>query len=148
MKSNLKDEKRKIIIYNRNKKNLKHVLRLILFYIRVITVLASLLVSYFWMVSGSFKSSNEILISDCTISGQEPLWFPKKFTFDNYLKVNETIPMFQYLKNSFYISGGTMIFTTLISMFAAYGMSRIRFAYKKHYEIFGSFRNVGKDIHK
>ncbi len=113
----------------------KYIINSILFYTGILIIIASVFGPYLWMVSGSFKPSNELTISDCTIPGQEPTWIPRQFTIQNYLNINETIPMFEYFKNSMWISCGTMIFSVLISMFAAYGMSRIRFSFKKSYEL-------------
>jgi multiple sugar transport system permease protein len=112
----------------------KRVLRICL-YLAVLLVVASVLGPYLWLVSSSFKTSLEIQSADITKPGKEPRWIPRTLTLENYLKVNKTVPMLDYLKNSMIISTGTMGFSIFISLFAAYALSRIRFRMKKAYEL-------------
>jgi len=112
----------------------KRVLHICL-YLAVLLVVASVLGPYLWLVSSSFKTSLEIQSADITKPGKEPRWIPRTLTLENYLKVNKTVPMLDYLKNSMIISTGTMGFSIFISLFAAYALSRIRFRMKKAYEL-------------
>ncbi len=124
----------------RNKKRMrikmvKFLTNRILVYSAVIIVAVAVLSPYLWMVSGSFKSTRELQTADCTIPDQEPTWIPRDFSWDNYININETVPMLGYFVNSMITSTGTMVFSIIISMFAAYGMSRVRFSFKKTYEM-------------
>lgn len=104
-------------------------------YCGVLVLVIAVLAPYMWMVSGSFKRTLEIQSADVTNPKLTPTWIPKNITLENYAWINKTVPMLRYLKNSLIMASGTMVFCTLISLFAAYALSRIRFAWKKPYEI-------------
>ncbi|MGC8777428.1 MAG: carbohydrate ABC transporter permease [Candidatus Caldatribacteriaceae bacterium] len=96
-------------------------------------VLAVILVPYFWMVSCSFKTTLEIQSADVMKPHLAPRWIPRKFTLENYLKVNRTVRMLDYFRNSLIISGGTMFFSILLSLLAAYALFRLQFPGKGTY---------------
>lgn len=104
-------------------------------YLVVFLVVFLVLAPYMWMVSGSFKSTLEIQSADITKIGMEPSWIPRNLTLRNYAEVNRNVPMLRYLRNSLIISIGTTFFSTIISLLAAYALSRIRFKWKKSYEL-------------
>ncbi len=85
------------------------------------------------MVSCSFKTTLEIQSADVMKPELAPRWIPRKFTWENYLKVNRTVRMLDYFRNSLIISGGTMGFSICISLLAAYTLSRFRFRGKNAY---------------
>lgn len=105
----------------------KEVVLRILLYLGVFLVLVIVLVPYLWMVSGSFKTSLEIQAADVTRPDLEPRWIPRTFTLENYAKINKTVPMLDYFRNSIIISLGTMFFSIIISITAAYALSRYNF---------------------
>src|SRR5690554_2506876 len=78
----------------------------ILLYLGVFLVLLFVLVPYLWMVSGSFKTSLEIQAADVTRPDLAPRWIPRTFTLENYAKINKTVPMLDYFRNSMIISLG------------------------------------------
>lgn len=104
-------------------------------YLTVIFVITMVLAPYMWMVSGSFKKTFEIQSADITKPGLEPRWIPRDFTLRNYKEVNKNVPMLRYLTNSLIMAIGATFFSTIISLLAAYALSRIRFTWKKTYEI-------------
>lgn len=112
---------------NQKSKPSWRVFRRILLYLAVFFVLAIILIPYLWMVSGSFKTSLEIQSADIMRPGLEPRWIPRTFTLENYAKINKTVPMLRYFKNSMIISLGTMVFSIVISITAAYALSRFNF---------------------
>lgn len=103
----------------------------ILLYAGVVLVLLFVLGPYFWMVSGSFKTTLEIQAADVMRPGLEPRWIPRTFTLENYANVNKTVRMLDYFRNSLIISFGSMFFSILISVSAAYALSRYRFRGKQ-----------------
>lgn len=107
----------------------------VLFGIALFLVLAGILVPYFWMVSCSFKTTLEIQSADVMKPELSPRWFPRKFTWENYLRVNRTVRMLDYFRNSLIISMGTMFFSIAISLFASYALSRFTFSWKKTYTL-------------
>lgn len=112
---------------SREKLFTKEVVLRILLYLGVFLVLVIVLVPYLWMVSGSFKTSLEIQAADVTRPDLEPRWIPRTFTLENYAKINKTVPMLDYFRNSIIISLGTMFFSIIISITAAYALSRYNF---------------------
>jgi multiple sugar transport system permease protein len=117
------------------KKALKRAFSKLFFYVALFIVLAIVLIPYLWMVSGSFKTTLEIQSADVTKPELSPSWIPRKFTWENYLRVNRTVRMLDYFRNSLIISVGTMIFSVIISLFAAYGLSRFNFSWKHGYTL-------------
>lgn len=107
----------------------------LLFALAVCLVVASVLFPYLWMVSGSFKRTIEIQSADYTKPGMEPSLLPRQPTLENYAKINKTVPMLRYLKNSLIISGGTMLVAIALSLFAAYALSRLEFRGRRLYEL-------------
>ncbi|NLW56796.1 MAG: carbohydrate ABC transporter permease [Firmicutes bacterium] len=79
------------------------------------------------MVSGSFKTTLEIQAADVTKPELEPRWIPRTFTLDNYKNVNKTVRMLDYFRNSIIISLGTMVLSIVVSISAAYALSRFDF---------------------
>lgn len=114
---------------------LLNILTKVSLYAAVLLLVLLVLAPYMWMVSGSFKTTLEIQSADSLVKGLEPSWIPRNITLENYAWINKTVPMLRYLKNSLIIALGTTLLTTLISLFAAYAMSRLRFGWKKAYEV-------------
>jgi multiple sugar transport system permease protein len=102
-------------------------------YTGVIAVLSTVVLPYFWMVSGSFKTTLEIQSADVSNPALTPSWIPNNFTLENYVNINTSVPMKSYFFNSMIISTGTMILSTIISLFAAYALARLKFGWKKSY---------------
>lgn len=107
----------------------------IFIYMCVILLLTFLLAPYLWMVSGSFKTTLEIQSSDSLIEGLEPSYIPRSPTIQNYTEVNKTVKILDYFRNSIIISLGTMILTSIVSLMAAYALSRLRFSWKNTYRV-------------
>jgi multiple sugar transport system permease protein len=128
MKAEMQQSSR-FTLNERSRKKLftKEVVLRILLYLGVFLVLVIVLAPYLWMVSGSFKTSLEIQAADVTRPDLEPRWIPRTFTLENYAKINKTVPMLDYFRNSIIISLGTMFFSIIISITAAYALSRYNF---------------------
>lgn len=117
------------------RRTLRGILGRVLFGLAIFLVLAGVLIPYLWMVSGSFKTTLEIQSADVLKPELSPRWFPRKFTWENYLRVNRTVRMLDYFRNSIIISVGTMVFSVGISLFAAYALSRFAFSWKRMYTL-------------
>lgn len=109
--------------------------RALLVYGGVALILAVVCLPYFWMVSGSFKTTLELQAADVSRPGMEPTWIPRAPTLRNYLQVNATVPMFRYFQHSFLISVGTMAVSTVLALFAAYARSRFAFPGRSLYSV-------------
>lgn len=108
--------------------NKQSLLKNILFYLIIFIILLFVLGPYAWMISSSFKTTVEI-------QGMQPTWIPQTFTLDNYTEMNRTVPILRYFKNSIIISSGTMIFSIILSILAAYGISRFKFKGRNLYVV-------------
>ena len=83
-----------------------------------------LLLPIYWLVSMSFKTTNEIL-------GAFTLW-PKKFTLENYQKIFTDPTWYNgYINSLIYVVINTVI-SVLVALPAAYAFSRYRFLGDKH----------------
>jgi glycerol transport system permease protein len=83
-----------------------------------------LLLPIYWLVSMSFKTTNEIL-------GSFTFW-PRKFTLENYQKIFTDPTWYNGYKNSLiYVVTNTVISVT-VALPAAYAFSRYRFLGDKH----------------
>ncbi|GGC76212.1 sugar ABC transporter permease [Thalassobacillus devorans] len=76
-----------------------------------------------WIISMSFKTSQELFAIPPTL-------IPETFAIENYRYVLETTGVVNYLKNSAIIVFFTVIFTLLVSVPAAYALSRFKFKLK------------------
>ena len=83
-----------------------------------------LLLPVYWLVSMSFKTTNEIL-------GSFTL-YPKEFTLDNYIKIFTDPTWYTgYLNSIIYVSINTIL-SVAVALPAAYAFSRYRFLGDKH----------------
>lgn len=75
-------------------------------------------VPYYWMLTMSLKSNNEL--------GQTPpTLFPRSLQITNYQEAVTTIPFGQYLINTLVITGLTILGAVLSNTLIAYGFSRV-----------------------
>lgn len=75
----------------------------------------------YWIVATSFKTSAEILdLNNIT-------YFPKKFTWDNYIQLFEQYNYMTLLKNSLIVSVASALVITFLSMLGGYGLARYKF---------------------
>jgi len=73
-----------------------------------------------WMVSTSFKSSDEVLRFP-------PVWIPQTLHFENYTIPWHRLPFPTYYKNTLIVVIFNLIGTVLSSSIVAYGFARLRF---------------------
>jgi len=116
-------------------RKIERVIKRVFLYFAVIIILISVLTPFIWMLSGSFKTRLEIQASDSKIPGKGPSWIPRKFTLDNYRTVNKEVKILDYFKNSIIISLGTMFFSVIIALLAAYSVSRFSFLGRTTYSV-------------
>src|SRR6185503_14217172 len=83
-----------------------------------------LLLPIYWLVSMSFKTTNEIL-------GAFTLW-PNKFTLDNYYKIVTDPTWYNGYRNSIIYVGINTVISVTVALPAAYAFSRFRFLGDKH----------------
>lgn len=78
------------------------------------------LVPFFWMLSASFKSNNDVY--------SVPIrWIPKEWHPENYSIIWDRIPLGTFFKNTAFLSIVITIIQLFTSSFAAYGFSKMQF---------------------
>ena len=97
-------------------KNSKKVLIFLFFIILVITSLVPII----YALKVSFDSGKTLLKTELSL-------IPEKFTVDKYKYVLVNLPFLTWLKNSLIVSSITVILSLLISVPAAYSLSRFEF---------------------
>ena len=76
---------------------------------------------FLWLFSTALKSSSE------NIFAYPPSFIPQHITLENFIEVCRQIPFAKYIKNSFIVSGITVILNILLSSLAAYPLARMSF---------------------
>ena len=82
---------------------------------------------FFWIITSSFKSPDEIISTSTTI-------IPRSFTLEHYDKILFNSDFFIYLKNSLIVSFSSMIISIILSVSAAYGLHKLKFYGNKFVE--------------
>ena len=91
-----------------------------LFYISLIIIFIVFFFPFFWIISSSIKSPEEII-------SKNPTYFPLSFTIEHYYKLLITSDILKYLLNSLIVSFSSMIISVILSLLAAYGLHKLKF---------------------
>lgn len=91
----------------------------------ILTVLVAVgsvvfILPFVWMVSTSFKSSDQVYLFP-------PVWIPDQFRWNNYTDAWGRLQFLNFYKNTLIIVVLNLIGTLLSSSLAAYGFARLRF---------------------
>ena len=92
----------------------------ILFYIALIIIFLFFFFPFFWIISSSIKSPEEII-------SKNPTFFPLSFTIEHYYKLLITSDILRYLLNSLIVSFSSMTISVVLSLLAAYGLHKLKF---------------------
>lgn len=74
----------------------------------------------YWMVSNSFKASNEV-------TQIPPTWFPFPIRIKNYILLFEQSDIWYWFFNSVVISVGTTVLILIVSSLASYSFAKLKF---------------------
>ncbi|WP_309120283.1 carbohydrate ABC transporter permease [Paenibacillus sp.] len=74
----------------------------------------------YWLFTSSMKNSSDVV-------KMPPDWWPKTFTFSNYVEVFESQPALRWTFNSLYVAGLSTVLLVVTSSMAAYAFSKLRF---------------------
>lgn len=88
---------------------------------------AFVLVPVYVMISSSLKPLQDV-------SG-EFRWIPSGLTVRPYFDIWETVPLAKYFVNSLIVAGAAAVFSVIVAVFAAYGVSRYRFRGKRVFTV-------------
>ncbi len=125
-----------------NALKLKKITKRIFLIFFLIIILFFFLVPYFVMLAGSIKPEKEIQLASVENSSKiKPSFLPYQPTVENYIiTLFSGSDFIKFFYNSIIVSSGTTVLTLLISILAAYGLSRFNFKYANVYKI-GLFFN-------
>ncbi|MDD3278942.1 MAG: carbohydrate ABC transporter permease [Lachnospiraceae bacterium] len=84
----------------------------------LVAIAVCFLIPFMFLFLGSFKGESELF--------RVPFkWLPDRFSFDNYVKMFQTIPFFTYLRNTLIIVGFNIAGSLISCSLAAYGFARL-----------------------
>ncbi|MBE7707850.1 MAG: carbohydrate ABC transporter permease [Cyanobacteria bacterium SIG27] len=104
-------------------KNLKT--KNILTHIILIIVCILSLIPFLWLLSTALKGRSE------NIFAYPPVFFPRDFTFSNFIEVLKLVPIIKYVLNSFIVASITVVLNVILSALAAYPLARMEFKGRK-----------------
>lgn len=94
-------------------------------YAILIIIAAAMIIPFLWMLSASVKSDREVFQMDPFV------WIPEVPRWSNYAKIWTKIPMFQFVKNTVFLTVVVTLLQLLTSSFAAYSFAKLNFKHKK-----------------
>ncbi|MDR0592084.1 MAG: carbohydrate ABC transporter permease [Bifidobacteriaceae bacterium] len=75
---------------------------------------------FLWMGLSAFKTPAEI-------AAVPPVWWPERFSLENFARVFEVAPFAVYLRNSLLVTIACVLVTQVVSIMAAFAFSALRF---------------------
>lgn len=90
-------------------------------HVLLFTIGAFTILPFLWTISTSLKGQDESLYSF------PPKFIPENFTLDNYLFVNETIPIFKFFFNSVILTSFGVVLPLIFCSLAAFPLARMEF---------------------
>jgi len=89
-------------------------------YLAMIIVAVALLVPFFWMISSSLKTSNDVFSVPVR-------WLPETFVWSNYVDIWTQTNLLTWIRNTLVLAVVVTFLQVLTGSFAAYGFARMRF---------------------
>lgn len=103
------------------KKSLKNItLGKVLIYIFLTMGAVIMVFPFYWMISGAFKNSIEIV-------SFPPQWLPSSFSFGNFVEAFERAPFLNYFINSILAMVGSVSICTFTTIVGAFAFSKLNF---------------------
>ncbi|MEU1469443.1 carbohydrate ABC transporter permease [Streptomyces sp. NPDC005761] len=95
--------------------------QLVLRYVLLLAVLVLTVGPFLWQLSTSLKGPNEDIFSS------PPKFFPSDPTLDNYTRVADTIPVWDYAFNSLKVAAANVVTNCVGAALAGYALARLRY---------------------
>lgn len=95
--------------------------QLVLRYVLLLVVLALTVGPFLWQLSTSLKGPHEDIFSS------PPKFLPGQPTLDNYARVADTIPVWDYALNSLKVAAANVVTNCVGASLAGYALARMRF---------------------
>lgn len=108
------------IAWNKPKRSPAKIVGTIIGYSGMLVVSVFTLLPFFWMITSSLKSNNEIYSIPIK-------WFPSTWHWENYIHIWTQADMSTWLLNTIFFSVVVTLLQVFTGSFAAYGFSKIRF---------------------
>lgn len=108
------------IAWNKPKRSPAKIVGAIIGYSGMLVVSVFTLLPFFWMITSSLKSNNEIYSIPIK-------WFPSTWHWENYIHIWTQADMSTWLLNTIFFSVVVTLLKVFTGSFAAYGFSKIRF---------------------
>lgn len=83
-----------------------------------------ILFPFAWLVISTFKLQKDII-------KWPPTFWPKTWTFDNYVDVFDRIPMARYISNTVIFAGAVSLFSAFFDSLAGYAFAKLEFRGKE-----------------
>lgn len=106
-----------------NKTRMKRRAHSVLFVLMVLVMITVLFFPVLVMISVSLKQTNDVFSTPVTL-------IPEVFAWENYVDVFKKMDVLTGFKNSIIVTGGSIFFTMLIAIPAAYALSKLKFYLK------------------
>lgn len=105
----------------KNDMKMIRIFRKMVSHVLLFTIGAFTILPFLWTISTSLKGQDESLYSF------PPKFIPENFTLDNYLFVNETIPIFKFFFNSVILTSFGVVLPLIFCSLAAFPLARMEF---------------------
>jgi multiple sugar transport system permease protein len=86
----------------------------------LIAISAALVFPFFWMFSGAFKSSLEVV-------QMPPRFWPTQWNFENFIEIQRFFPIFRFVLNSVGVAVATTLLQLAVCTMAAFVFAKIPF---------------------
>ncbi len=97
----------------------------VIVYAILLLIAVAMIIPFLWMLSASIKADREVFQMDPFV------WIPEVPRWNNYMKIWTKIPMFQFVKNTVFLTIVVTCLQLLTSSFAAYSFAKLNFRHKK-----------------
>ena len=96
------------------------IVKRILLYLGVVTLVLFCLFPFLWMISSSFKTTFELY-------GTPPTYYPHKFTLASYIELFKGTFFVRWFINTSMVAVGTTLLCILVASVAAYSLTRYKY---------------------
>ncbi len=100
-----------------------HTVQRILTYVLLILLAIAFSMPFFWMISSSLKTEEQIFVFP-------PEWIPSPLAWRNYVEAVQFIPFLRYLLNTIIVCGGAVIGNVFSASLVAYSFSILRWRWR------------------
>lgn len=113
-----------LVKLQKKNKSAKSKIKSVIKHTLLIIVAISMLLPFFWMVSTSLKTTNNVF-------SVPPQWIPNPMQFSNYPDVFRAVPFLRYIINTVLYTVANSFLEVTVSIIVAFGFARYNFRFKK-----------------